>query len=69
MLRQLQKGMVYLLILSGLGFGYYYLTGKSPATIPSDINYFFNGPQATPEKHTKRYYKEPEDRYGEKIND
>jgi hypothetical protein len=61
--------MVYLLILSGLGFGYYYITGNSPATIPSEINAFFNGPQAAPEKHTKRYYKDPEERFGKQLTE
>lgn len=69
MLGQLKRGMLYLLILSGVGFGYYYLTGSSPTEIPSAINTFFNGPQAAPEKNTHRYYKDPEDRYGKKLGD
>ncbi len=66
---QLKKGMSFLLILLGLGLGYYFLTGKSPTEIPSAINTFLNGPQAAPEEHTKRYYKEPEERYGKQITD
>jgi len=67
MLRELRKGIVYLLIILGLGGGYYYLTGKSPTSIPSDINAFFNGPQAAPEKNTKRYYTDPEERFGDQL--
>ena len=69
MRRQLKKGISFLLILLGLGLGYYFLTGKSLTEIPSAINTYFNGPQAAPEEHTKRYYKEPEDRYGKQLTD
>ena len=66
---QLKKGLSFLLILLGLGGGYYALTGESPTEIPSAINTFLNGPQAAPEEHSKRYYKEPEDRYGKQLTD
>ena len=69
MLSELRKGMVYLLLIAGLGVGYYYLTGKSPATIPSNINAFFNGPQAAPEKHMPRYYTDPEERFGKQLSE
>lgn len=65
----MKKGLTYLLILAGLGVGYYFLTGKSPTSIPADINYFFNGPQAPAEEATHRYYSDPDKRFGDQLKE
>ncbi len=59
MRKQMKKGLIVLLIIAGLGTGYYYLTGKSPAEIPAAIDYYFNGPQA-PTESTHKYYRDPD---------
>lgn len=66
---QIKKGVIFLLVVTGLGVGYYFLTGKSPATIPADINYFLNGPQAAPEEESHKYYRDPEKRYGDQLKE
>ena len=57
-----KKGLTFLLIIAGVLFGYFILTGKSPTQIPSDINNFFNKSRE-PEKRSLRYYQDPEKRY------
>lgn len=65
---QLKKGLILLLIVAGLGWGYYFFTGKKPSHILGDINRYFNN--STIEKEpSHRYYKPPEERYGDQIND
>ncbi|MEA3466943.1 MAG: hypothetical protein U9R57_01810 [Thermodesulfobacteriota bacterium] len=59
MRKQMKKGLILFLIIAGLGTGYYYLTGKSPAEIPAAIDYYFNGPQA-PTESTHKYYRDPD---------
>ena len=59
MRKQMKKGLIVLLIIAGLGAGYYFVTGKSPAEIPAAIDYYFNGPQA-PEEATHKYYRDPD---------
>lgn len=59
---QMRKGLIFLLIVGGICAGYYFITGKSPAGIPSEIDAFFNGPQV-PEKTSHRYYSDPEKRF------
>lgn len=66
---QMKKGMVFLLILAGIGLGYFLLTGKSPSHIPAAVDYYLNGPQAPPEKDSHRYYRDPEKRYGKQLAD
>ncbi|MCF8055076.1 MAG: hypothetical protein K9K37_00360 [Desulfocapsa sp.] len=63
---QFRKGVIPILILTGLGLGYYLITGKSPSQIPGDINRFFSDPHIS-EEASHRYYKDPEERYGEQI--
>ncbi len=65
---QLKKGLILLLIVAGIGGGYYILTGKPPSHILSDINRYFNNP-TTEKEPSHRYYKSPEERYGDHIND
>ncbi len=65
--KQMKKGLIVLLLIAGLGLGYYFLTGKSPAEIPADIDYYFNGPQAS-EETTHKYYRDPDDQLKELKN-
>lgn len=67
MQRQSKKGILFLLVVAAMGVGYYFYTGKSPATIPGDINTFFNGPQGSPEEASHKYYQDPEKRYGDQV--
>ncbi len=64
--KQLKKGLVGLLLIAAIGLAYYLITGKDPATIPADINSFFNNPSTEAERdHT--YYKDPVKRYGDEL--
>ncbi|MBU1232217.1 MAG: hypothetical protein KKD01_03610 [Proteobacteria bacterium] len=63
---QLKKGIILLLIVAGLGGGYYFFTGKSPSDIPGVIDKFFNNP-TTEKEPSHRYYKDPEERYGDQM--
>ncbi|MBU0943041.1 MAG: hypothetical protein KJ804_13815 [Proteobacteria bacterium] len=63
---QLKKGLIFLLLVIGLGGAYYFFTGKSPSAILSDINSFFNEP-AVKKEPSHRYYKDPVERYGDQI--
>lgn len=63
---QLKKGLILLLVVAGLWGGYYLLTGKTPSDILVDINRFFNNPTSDLEP-SHRYYKKPEERYGDEI--
>ncbi len=67
--RQLKKVVLFFLVLTGLGLGYYFLTGTSPTEIPASIDHFFNGPQAPAEKGSKKYYREPEERHRELLTE
>ncbi len=57
---KLKKGVVPLLIVLGISLGYYVITGKSPSSIPGDINRFFSDPQIQDEP-THKYYRDPEE--------
>jgi hypothetical protein len=59
---QLKKGVVFLLIVAGLGFGYYLFTGKSPSDIPVYINKFLNRRPAKVEP-SHRYYQDRKEHY------
>jgi len=59
---QLKKVAVFLLIVAGLGFGYYLLTGKSPSNIPADINTFLNR-RPTKVEPSHRYYQDRKEHY------
>lgn len=63
---QLKKIVTFLLVLAGLGVGYYLFTGDSPSHIPGNIKRFFGDPQLQDEA-THRYYKDPDERYGEQL--
>ncbi len=58
---QIKKGFILLLIVLGVSFGYYLITGKSPTEIPSEISFFFNK-HREPESTSHRYYVNPEER-------
>ena len=68
MRKHMKKGLIILLIIAGIGTGYYFLTGKSPAEIPADIDYFFNGPQA-PKESTHKYYRDPDKHLKELVDE
>lgn len=63
---QLKKGIILLLIVAGLGGGYYVITGKSPINILTDINNFLNN-STTKQEKSHKYYKQPKERYGDQI--
>lgn len=63
---QLKKGIILLLIILGLGGGYYFITGNSPSDILADINRFFNS-SPTNQEPSHKYYKQPKERYGDQI--
>jgi hypothetical protein len=63
---QLKKVVKILLIGIVLGIGYYFLTGKSPLTIPEDINSFFSDPHIKDEPSHK-YYRDPEETFGDQL--
>jgi len=55
---KLKKAAVPMLIVLGLGLGYYVITGKSLSSIPGDINRFFSDPHIQDEPSHK-YYRDP----------
>ncbi len=63
---QLKKGIILLVVVAGLGFAYSLITGKSVADIPRAINSFFNNP-TTEIEPSHRYYKDPEERFGDQL--
>ncbi len=67
MRRQMKKGLIVLLVIAGIGAGYYFLTGKSPADIPAAIDSYFNSPRA-PEEATHKYYRDPDEQLKEFKN-
>ncbi len=58
----LKKVTVLFLIVAGLGFCYYILTGKSPSDIPSNITAFFNK-RPTELEPSHRYYRDQKEHY------
>ena len=59
---QLKKGVIFLLIVVGIGVCYYFFTGKSLSDIPADVNKFFNT-RITEKEPSHKYYRDPA-RYG-----
>ncbi len=61
MISLVKKGILYLVIILGIIFGYFYLTGKSLSSLPSEVSGFFN--QEGSSKNTNPvYYKDPSEK-------
>ena len=60
---QSRKMVTLLLILIGIGLGYYVITGKTPSKIPGDINRYFGDSQVE-EEVIHNYYRDPTRRSG-----
>ncbi|MEN8199034.1 MAG: hypothetical protein ABFR63_03065 [Thermodesulfobacteriota bacterium] len=65
---QTKKGVIYLLILLGVGVAYNLLTGRSLTQIPGDIARFF-GDSHVKDEPTHKYYRMPEENYGKQIDE
>ena len=59
MFKLLKKIAIYILIILGIIYGYQFLTGKSIATLPREINDKLQQKETQTESTNPHYYRDP----------